>query len=111
MTVYNVKGTSERTCSCGSWKNHWVKVSGREWPVFCSESTCLNEAEVGAHVCFRKGGQTYIVPLCHEHNMANGSIEIPEDAVLVSANVAETCERSKAPTDFEKALLKYLAGS
>ena len=109
MTVYNVKGTAERACSCGSWKNHWVKVSKKEWPVFCSESACLNEAEVGAHVCIERGGQTYIIPLCHEHNMVDGPIDILEDTVMVSANVSETCGRSKEPTDLEKALLKFLS--
>ena len=25
----NKVGTAERACKCGSWKNHWIKFSGK----------------------------------------------------------------------------------
>lgn len=46
----NKNGTSNRFCSCGSWKNHWINNSGNTWPTFCSASDCMQRAEVGAHV-------------------------------------------------------------
>jgi hypothetical protein len=28
MTVYNINGTSDNTCKCGSWLAHWKNYSG-----------------------------------------------------------------------------------
>ena len=39
----NKKGTSGRSCSCGSWKDHWLKNSGLNWPAACSVSGCLSK--------------------------------------------------------------------
>lgn len=46
----NKVGTADRACKCGSWKNHWIKFSGKEWPAKCSVVGCNNSATVGAHV-------------------------------------------------------------
>ena len=94
MKVKNINGTSTITCKCGSWLDHWKNFSGQLLSSFCSEVTCMQRAEVGAHV--QKDSATdkswYIVPLCKVHNAKTGdSIYIIDDIKLVSANVSETC--------------------
>ena len=96
VKVKNINGTSSRICKCGSWLNHWRNFSGQLLSSFCSEVTCMQGAEVGAHV--QKDSATdkswYIVPLCKEHNAGTGdSINIIEGIKLVSANVSETCDK------------------
>lgn len=95
MKVFNLKGTGDKTCECGSWVNHWEKFSGRV-AVICSASGCLSMCDAGAHVI--KGGGSidqshYIVPLCSEHNAQTGELDISNETVLVSANVDLTCEK------------------
>lgn len=109
MKVFNVSGTSDRKCDCGSWKNHWINFSKKEWPALCSESTCLNEATVGAHVCLQRGGKSFIIPLCYEHSAVTEAIEISDDTVMVPSNVSETCGCERALSELEKALLKFLS--
>ena len=94
MKVININGTSDKTCKCGSWLEHWKKFSGQSLPPFCPEVTCVQKPEVGAHV--QKESTTdkswYIVPLCKTHNAKTGqSLEISDSIKLVSANVSETC--------------------
>jgi len=94
MQVKNLGGTSERTCKCGSWLNHWMAYGGGRYVGMCKESVCRNQATVGAHV--QKVGTTdmshYIVPLCQEHNQQEGvSIKLMDGTVLVPANVSGTC--------------------
>ena len=94
MKVKNINGTSENTCKCGSWLDHWKKFSGQSLPSYCPEAKCIQEPEVGAHV--QKDSSTdkswYIVPLCSTHNAKTGeSLEISDSISLASANVSETC--------------------
>lgn len=94
MKVKNINGTSDSTCECGSWLDHWKKFSGQSLPTYCSEKTCTKKPEVGAHV--QKDNSTdsnwYIVPFCNTHNLETGkSLEIVDSVKLVSANVSETC--------------------
>jgi hypothetical protein len=94
MKVNNINGTSENTCSCGSWLNHWNKFTRQTVPTYCPEKSCLKAPEVGAHV--QKDSYAdrkwYIVPLCKNHNQETGSaLEISDSIALVSANVNETC--------------------
>ena len=37
MKVTNINGTSDNTCSCGSWLKHWEKFNsiGQKNPIFC----------------------------------------------------------------------------
>lgn len=91
MRVKNANGTSELSCSCGSWENHWVNVKG-EFPKLCQSLLCSKDAEVGAHV-IKVGGtdqRRYIVPLCKGCNAATCEFSVPESK-LVSANVQQTC--------------------
>lgn len=94
MKVHNINGTSQNTCKCGSWLNHWRNYSGQSLPTYCPERTCTGKPEVGAHV--QKDDSTdrswYIVPLCSKHNAMTGeSIELVDSIKLASANVAATC--------------------
>ncbi len=97
MKVNNINGTSQNTCKCGSWLEHWKRFSGQALPKWCSESGCIKAPEVGAHV--QKDSSTdkgwYIVPFCNEHNGQTGkSLNLIDSAVLVSANVSQTCGKS-----------------
>lgn len=94
MKVKNINGTSQNTCRCGSWLEHWKKFSGQTLPTHCPESSCTQKPEVGAHI--QKDGSSddswYIVPLCTTHNGQKGkSLEISNSVKLVSANVSTTC--------------------
>ncbi len=94
MKVRNVNGTSDNTCRCGSWLDHWKKFGGQSIPTYCSEKTCIQKPEVGAHV--QKDGlidnSWYIIPLCKIHNGKKGeSIDVSDTVKPVSANVKETC--------------------
>ena len=94
MKVNNINGTSQNTCKCGSWLDHWKKFSGQSLSSYCSEKSCTKKPEVGAHV--QKDSSTdnnwYIIPLCTTHNGETGkSLEIMDSVKLVSANVSETC--------------------
>jgi hypothetical protein len=94
MKVKNINGTSQNTCKCGSWLDHWKKFSHQSISQYCSEKTCIKKPEVGAHV--QKDNSTdagwYIVPFCNTHNgETNESLEIVDSVALVSANVSVTC--------------------
>jgi len=94
MKVNNISGTSDKTCKCGSWLDHWKNFSGQSLPGYCPEKTCLQTPEVGAHV--QKDNSTdrswYIVPLSKKHNGETGkSLEVSDSTTLVSANATSTC--------------------
>ena len=93
MKIRNINGTSDTTCSCGSWLAHWERFSGQSTE-FCQADGCLNKDLVGAHV--QKGGGStdqkwYIYPLCNAHNRPSGELEVSSSYKLVSANKSETC--------------------
>ncbi len=96
MIVTNINGTSDNSCSCGSWLRHWLKFNtGRQSiPTICP--ACKNNrVEVGAHV--QKSESTdkswYIVPLCKACNgkSADTKLDIGKCS-LASANKSLTCE-------------------
>lgn len=87
----NKKGTAERSCSCGSWKQHWINNSNESWPTKCSVKGCTNDAELGAHVINLKVSGEHIVPMCNSCNQLNSEFELKGKVRLVSANVANTC--------------------
>ncbi len=94
MKVNNINGTSQNSCSCGSWLQHWKNFSGQSVPAYCPEQKCHERPEVGAHV--QKDGSSdtswYIVPLCKTHNAETGkSLTVSDSITLVSANVSRTC--------------------
>ena len=94
MKVKNINGTSDSTCKCGSWIDHWKKFSGQSLSSYCSEKSCSKKPEVGAHVQKDSSTDTnwYIVPFCNTHNGETGkSLDISDSVKLASANVSETC--------------------
>lgn len=94
MKIRNINGTSDNTCKCGNWLDHWKKFSGQSLPSYCPEEKCIQKPEVGAHV--QKDSSTdngwYIIPLCKTHNGKKGeTLNVSDTVKLVSANVKETC--------------------
>jgi hypothetical protein len=90
----NKGGTANLTCKCGSWKDHWCKFSGKDWPRECSVEGCKNKAEVGGHLWKPSSGDdVIIVPLCKEcNNSANkDTMTLKQGTTKVSANTVETC--------------------
>lgn len=89
--IKNINGTSDNTCSCGSWIKHWENFT-KEKAIFCSAKYCSNFAKVGAHVQMANSGDNrwYIVPLCDKCNKAEIKLDIG-NTKLVSANKIETC--------------------
>jgi hypothetical protein len=97
MKLKNIDGTSGNKCGCGSWLDHWARLSGQTIPKYCVVSNCCERQLVGAHV--QKDSYTdrnwYIVPLCAKHNAKAESLDVPDWVTLVSANVSETCDKGK----------------
>jgi hypothetical protein len=94
MKIKNIAGTSQATCRCGSWLNHWLKYSG--WPSVegCSVKYCTNKDIVGAHVQEIGGDGTWrILPLCAKCNAADEELETSEFRPLVLAGTVLTCGR------------------
>jgi len=92
MKVKNINGTSQRSCRCGSWLQHWHNYSGQTATI-CRALGCGNPVSAGAHVQkdVLYDSSWYIVPFCASHNHSSGSIEIVAGTVLVSANKSQTC--------------------
>jgi hypothetical protein len=93
MRIRNINGTSDNTCKCGSWLQHWEKFSGQD-VTYCPVGGCLEKVAVGAHV--QKDSNTdsswYIFPLCKKHNGETGkTLNVSDAYKLVSANVSKTC--------------------
>ena len=90
----NKKGTSNRSCNCGSWKQHWINCSGKAWPEKCSISGCNNSATLGAHIYNTSSSVTgeYIVPACDSCNKLDSEFSLKGGITLISANKQNTCE-------------------
>ena len=98
MKVTNINGTSDNTCTCGSWLDHWKKYSGSSVQNYCSEKSCITKPDCGAHV--QKDSTTdtkwYIIPLCGKHNAKATSLEVVDSTIFIPANVSETCGKKAA---------------
>lgn len=88
----NKSGTGERSCRCGSWKQHWINYSKKEWPDTCTINGCHNKATLGAHVYNSKVEGEYIIPACDSCNKLSCEFNLKTDTILVSANKSKTCE-------------------
>ena len=86
----NKKGTAERFCRCGSWKNHWMNNSGKAWPFCCSVAGCINRADVGAHIINSESREEWIVPMCRDCNQRTDEFVLSIETILVSANKEKT---------------------
>lgn len=89
----NKKGTGERSCKCGSWKQHWINGSGELWPENCSVSGCNNAATLGAHIINSDVSGEYIIPACDSCNRLSSEFNLKGSITLVSANKQKTCEQ------------------
>lgn len=91
----NKKGTADRRCVCGTWKQHWINFSGKEWPDKCLVKGCNAQATLGAHITKVGESKEYIIPACVECNQSSSEFQLKQDDCLVSANQAETCGKNK----------------
>ena len=89
----NKKGTGERACACGSWKNHWINFAKKSWPEECSVDGCTNAPTLGAHIINSKVSGEKIVPMCDSCNKIESEFDLKVGITLVSANKKETCEK------------------
>lgn len=91
----NKGGTSQRSCSCGSWKQHWMKFSGQTWPNECSILDCHQKATLGAHIyCTNSGSHDeYIVPACDSCNKLTEEFCLKKSVTLVPASKQKTCDK------------------
>ena len=87
----NKSGTANRSCSCGSWKNHWINNSEKAWPSECSVWGCTNKATLGAHVINSEVSGERIVPVCDSCNKLSGEFTLGK-ATLVPAKKQTTCQ-------------------
>jgi hypothetical protein len=94
MRIKNINGTSNNSCKCSGWLDHWKKYGRQSVPTYCPEASCTQNPEVGAHVQKEWDNTWYILPLCKSHNMATGTINVSDNVVLVAANVSETCGKA-----------------
>lgn len=90
LLVRNVSNSSWRSCTCGSWIEHWYAATGSS-RAYCAVLGCTNLAEVGAHVRIldrRSGDGLYIAPLCRACNIHHNTDEMWLDSRvdLISAN-------------------------
>lgn len=94
MRVKNIRGTSEKNCSCGTWLDHWQRFSYQKVPRNCSIIACFERAEVGAHIKKANSDdhRIFIVPLCRGCNKITEEFSIRDDVLLVSANISDTCK-------------------
>jgi hypothetical protein len=95
MTIIKINGAVQAPCKCGNWLQHWRNFSVLPLPSRCSETLCRDKPEVGAWVQRgdASGAEWYVVPLCKRHSQSTSALEISSFAMLVSANVKETCAR------------------
>ena len=92
MLVRNVKGTSRFNCKCGSWLDHYNRFGGLK-SNYCVVEDCLNLAAVGAHIVklIAFDQDTYIIPMCKQHNASDKLLSVDDDYVTVKASRENTC--------------------
>lgn len=89
----NKNGTSNRSCKCGSWKQHWINNSDESWPTECSILGCNNSPTLGAHVINSNVSGEYIIPACDSCNKLSSEFDLKGGITLISANKQKTCEQ------------------
>jgi hypothetical protein len=91
--VKNKTGTGNLKCNCDSWLEHWERFS-RQKAHYCSVASCWKNNIVGAHVIqvYSTDKDTYVVPLCEEHNKSTEELNVGT-TILISSNVSKTCAK------------------
>lgn len=87
----NKGGTAGRSCSCGSWRQHWINYANKKWPISCSVSNCFNTPVLGGHVINSQVDGERIVPMCDECNKLTGTFTLKIGVVVLHANKSITC--------------------
>ncbi len=87
----NKKGTADRTCGCGTWKDHWLNNCSKSWPKTCSVKDCSNAPTIGGHVYNPSVKGERIVPMCSSCNGLDSTFDLKGGVTLVSANKSKTC--------------------
>lgn len=90
----NKNATSNRTCTCGTWKQHWINFSNKEWPKSCSVKGCTNNATLGAHVINKTVSGEKIVPMCSSCNSQSYEFSLKGATGIPSANISKTCGKN-----------------
>lgn len=91
-TWKNKNGTSDRECTCGSWKTHWENFSKIKFPTECSVKGCTESKPLGAHIFSKSVYGEWIAPLCASCNKRSDEFSLKLGTILVSANKKLTCE-------------------
>ena len=87
----NKDGTAARRCRCGSWKEHWIVVSGLNPPNDCSVLGCGNDASLGAHVIHEEVRGEWIILSCDACNQRSDVFQLKDEVVLVTATRRLSC--------------------
>lgn len=90
----NKRGTADRACKCGTWKQHWLNFSGETWPTSCSVGGCTKAPTLGAHVINPDVTGERIVPMCDSCNKLSDDFSLKGGVSCPSANKSETCEKT-----------------
>jgi hypothetical protein len=90
----NKSGTSDRSCKCGTWKEHWINFSNKAWPTNCSVKGCTNKATLGAHVINASVTGERIIPMCNSCNSLSGTFSLNGGTGIPSANISKTCGKN-----------------
>ena len=82
----NATGTGDKSCPCGTWKDHWLKHSGKSWPSACSVVGCSSAPTLGAHV--KNSGVTghRITPMCGDCNQRTDTFSLSGTLTNADAN-------------------------
>ena len=87
----NKVGTSDRSCGCGSWKQHWINGAGKDQPRYCSVYGCSNQATLGAHIYNSNVESEWIAPLCDSCNKISSEFSLSDGSTVVPTNKNNCC--------------------
>lgn len=87
----NATGTTGESCPCGTWKDHWLKHSGKSWPAACSVKDCTEPPTLGAHIENPSVTGRHIVPMCDSCNGSDGAFDLAGGVTLVPAKAMSSC--------------------
>ena len=82
----NKKGTAERNCLGGAWKNHWLYITSKPWPSTCSVRGCTASPTLGAHVFHANVEGERIVPMCDACNKKSVEFSLKDGISIPPAN-------------------------
>ena len=93
--VKNIEGT--HACAprgFKTWKQYWIRQTGRDWPKRCRISGCSKTAIGGGHVHIRDHStKVYIIPMCNSCNNAQNSSWMTVKTRTEAANVEQSDTR------------------